>query len=161
MLSPFLIFSPEISYSICPPTDSMRVCLHPSTHFPPSYPRIPLHWGIKFSQDQGLLLPLMPHKAILCYIYGWSQVHICTSMHTPLLVVLDPGSSGWLMLLFFLWCCKPFRSFYNSSIGDPVISSVAGCKHLPLWISASGRASQETTLSVSCHHSLLGIHNSV
>jgi hypothetical protein len=47
--------------------------------------------------------PLMPDKAILCYIYGWS----CGSLHVYSLVgSLDPGSSGWLILLFFLWGCK-------------------------------------------------------
>jgi hypothetical protein len=33
---------------------------------------IPLHWGIEPSQDQGPLLPLMSHKALLCYICCWS-----------------------------------------------------------------------------------------
>jgi hypothetical protein len=43
---------------------------HPPTypHQPPC-PGIPLHWGIEPSQDQGPSLPLMPGKAILCYIY--------------------------------------------------------------------------------------------
>jgi hypothetical protein len=34
-------------------------------------PGIPLHWGIKPSQDQGLLQPLMSNKAILCYIWSY------------------------------------------------------------------------------------------
>jgi hypothetical protein len=33
-------------------------------------PGIPLHWGIKPSQDQGPLLPLMIDYAILCYKYS-------------------------------------------------------------------------------------------
>jgi hypothetical protein len=33
-----------------------------------SSPGIPLHWGIKLPQDQGLFLPLMSNKAILCHI---------------------------------------------------------------------------------------------
>jgi hypothetical protein len=36
-------------------------------------PGIPLHWGIQPSQDQGPLLPVMFHKAILCYIRSWSH----------------------------------------------------------------------------------------
>jgi hypothetical protein len=48
----------------------------------------------------------MPDKAILCYIYGWSP----GSLHVYSLVGgLNPGSSGWLMLLFFLWGSKPLR----------------------------------------------------
>jgi hypothetical protein len=44
----------------------MRVFPHPPLLSP--HPRIPLHWGIKPSQDQGPLLPLKTEKAILCYI---------------------------------------------------------------------------------------------
>jgi hypothetical protein len=43
--------------------------VHQNTHpLPPPYPQIPLHWGIKLSQDQGSFLPLVPDTAILCYI---------------------------------------------------------------------------------------------
>lgn len=34
----------------------------------PHCPSIPLHWGIKPSQDQGILLLLRPDNEILCYI---------------------------------------------------------------------------------------------
>jgi hypothetical protein len=90
----------ETSYPIPPPPASMRVYPHLPTHpLLPPCPHIPLHWGIESSQDQGPLLPLMFDKAILCYIYCWS--------HGSLLVYslvggLDPGSSGWLILLLFL-----------------------------------------------------------
>jgi hypothetical protein len=63
---------PEMLYPIPPPLASMRVFPHPSTHSCP-HPGIPLHWVIKSSQDQGLLLPLIPNKATLCYICGWSH----------------------------------------------------------------------------------------
>jgi hypothetical protein len=56
---------------------SMRVFLHPPTPASASPPRNitghHLHWDIKLSQDQEPLLPLMPHKAILCYICSWSH----------------------------------------------------------------------------------------
>jgi hypothetical protein len=54
-----------------------------------------------------------------------------------------------------------FSHFSNSSVGDPVLSLVVGCEHLPLYLSGSGRASQETAISGSCQQALLGIHNSV
>jgi hypothetical protein len=38
---------------------------------------------------------------------------------------------------------------------------MAGCEHPPLYMSGSGRASQETAISGSCQHALLGIHSSV
>jgi hypothetical protein len=52
---------------------------------------IPLNWGIEPSQDKGLLLSLMPDKAILCFI--------CSSSHGSLHVYsfvggLVPESSG-------------------------------------------------------------------
>lgn len=47
---------------------------HPPTHsLQPHLPSIPIHWGIKSSQDQGRTLPLKPNKAILCYISSWSH----------------------------------------------------------------------------------------
>ena len=46
-------------------------------------------------------------------------------------------------------------------LGDPMISSMVGCKHPSLYMSGSGKASQETAPSDSCQHVLLGIHNSV
>jgi hypothetical protein len=39
----------------------------------PQHPSIPLHWVIEPPQDQGAPLPLMPYKAILCYISSWSH----------------------------------------------------------------------------------------
>jgi len=36
-----------------------------------------------------------------------------------------------------------------------------GCEHLPLYLSCSGRISQETAISGSCQHALLGISNIV
>jgi len=51
----------------------------PTTHpLPPHCPSIPLHWSIDPSQDQRPSLPLMPDKAILCYICSWSHglIHV-------------------------------------------------------------------------------------
>ena len=52
---------------------SVRVVLHPPTHFCLTSLSSPLHWGIKPPQDQGPSVPLMPDKAILCYICNWSH----------------------------------------------------------------------------------------
>jgi hypothetical protein len=68
--------------------------VHP---LPPPHPLIHLHWGIEPSQDQGPLIPLMPDKAILCYICSWCHgfLHVYS-----LVGGLVPGSSGgiWLVL---------------------------------------------------------------
>ena len=147
MISPFLISIPETPYPIPPPPASMRVC-----------PPIPLYWGIEPSWNQGPLLPLMPGKAILCYIHGYSH----GSLHVYSLIGgLDPESSGWLILLFFLLVANPFSNFSlfsNFSIGNPVLSSRVGSEHLHLYMSGSGRASQEIArvqdllLREWCHH---------
>jgi hypothetical protein len=88
---------------------SMKVSTHPSTHpLPPHPSSIPLCWGIP-PQDQGSSLPLMSDKAILCYIYSWSH----GSLHAYSLVGgLVSGSSrrsSYLILLLFLWGCKPLQ----------------------------------------------------
>ena len=41
-------------------------------------------------------------------------------------------------------------------LGTPC--SVNGCENTPLYLSGSGRASQETAISDSCQQALLGIH---
>ena len=70
MLSPFPVSPPGSPYPIFPPPASLRVLTHP---LPPPYSGIPLHWGMEPSQEQGPLFPLMPNKAILCYIRSWSH----------------------------------------------------------------------------------------
>ena len=62
MFSPFLVSPLKITYA---PHPSLCSLTHPLLL--PS-PGIPLYWGIKLSQDQGPLLPLMTDSAILCYI---------------------------------------------------------------------------------------------
>ena len=77
----------------------MRVFSPAPTHpLRPPCPVIPLHWGIKLSQNQRSLLSLMPDKAILCYICRWSH----GSLHVYSMVGdLVPESSGggrvWLV----------------------------------------------------------------
>jgi hypothetical protein len=137
------------------------------THpLPLPHPGIPIQWGIKPSQDPGPLLPLMSDKAIYCYICSWSH----GSLHVYSLVCgLVPGSSGVEVWLIDIFCSSygvanplsSFSPFSSSSIGDPVLSLMVGCKHPPLYLSGSSRASQETAITGSCQQAFLGIHNSV
>jgi hypothetical protein len=77
MLSPFLVSPPEH------PSSAPSPCFYegaPPPIYPPtpiSWAWIPLHCGIEPSQDQGLLLLLMPDNAILCYICSWSNGSPC------------------------------------------------------------------------------------
>ena len=73
------------------PFASMRVVLHLLTHSCFTTLAIPLCWGIKLAYYQRPPLPLMPDKAILCYICSWSH----GSFHVFSLVGgLVPVSSG-------------------------------------------------------------------
>jgi hypothetical protein len=79
------------------------------------------------------------------------------------LVVQFPGPSGgssWLTLLLPPWNCKPVSSF-SPSIGDTVLSPMVVCELLPLYLSNSGRASQETAISGSHQQVLPGIRNNI
>jgi hypothetical protein len=38
---------------------------------------------------------------------------------------------------------------------------LVGCEHPPLYLSGTGRASQDTAISGSCQQGLVGIHNNV
>ena len=73
---------------------------------PPPRPSISLHWGIEPSWDQGSPLPLMPDKAILCYMSVSSHGTLHVYSLVGGLVPGSSGSSGWVILLFFLWGCK-------------------------------------------------------
>ena len=102
----------------------------PLTYPLPSFlPGIPLHWGIKQPQAQGLLLPLMSKKAIFCHIYG--QCHGSLLVYS-LVGVQSLGAqwcvyvcvcgvcvSGLLTLLTLHGAANPLSPFSNSSIWDP------------------------------------------
>ena len=73
MLSPFpfLLHKLPIPSSLLPV--SMRVLPHLTHPLLPQRPNIALSWVIKLPQDCRVPLPVMPHKAILCYISSWSH----------------------------------------------------------------------------------------
>ena len=106
---------------------------------------------------------MMSHKPTPCYICSWRH----GSLHVDSLVGLVPGSSGdtgWFILLFLLWGCKPFSSldlFSSSCIGEPVLSPINHYEHPLLYLSVTSRASQETAILGSCQQALFGIHSSV
>jgi hypothetical protein len=91
----------EAPYPILLPSASMRVLPNPLTHSCLST-RILLHWSTEASQDQKPLLPLMPNKAILCYICSWSHESLHVYSLVGGLVSGSSGASGWLISLFFL-----------------------------------------------------------
>ena len=114
---------PETPYPI-PSTCLYEGVATPSHSLFTPYPGIPLHWGIKLSHEQGPLLPLMPDKAILCYICSWSHGSLHLYSLVGNLVSGSSERSDWLILLFFLWVANPFSPAPNSSTGVSVLSLV-------------------------------------
>ena len=167
----FFIKSEMFSFFLVPHLHPRSPLFHPSSPSKLLWGCYPTHpstltsqlWhsstlGTKPSQDQGPLLPLMPDKAILWDICGWCH----GSCHVNSLVAdLIPESSRagvWLVDIVVLSIGLPTyikSPFSNSSIGDPILSPIVGWEHPPLYLSDSGKASQETTISVSCQHALL------
>ena len=87
--------------------------LPPTPTSPPWHSPIPEPWGIKPLQDQGLLLLLMPDNAILYYICSWSPGTLLVFCLVGDLVPWSSGGSGWLILSFFLWGCKPLQLLHS------------------------------------------------
>ena len=94
MLSPFMVHpQPRNSLSHLPFPYSLRVSPYPPS--PNSLPSNSPTLGYQaFTGTRVTLLPLIPNKAILCYMCGWSH----ESLHVYSLVGgLIPGSSGGLV----------------------------------------------------------------
>lgn len=73
MFSPFRVSPSEIPYPIAPPSAYMRVLTHPPTHFCLPALAFPYTGVSNTPWAQGLLLPLISNKTILCHICDWSH----------------------------------------------------------------------------------------
>jgi hypothetical protein len=109
--------------------------------------------------QQGHSLPHMQPEPWVppCIFFGW------WSSPWELWRCGGGGLAGWHCCSFY-GAANPLSSFSpisNSSIGDPVLSPMVGCDLLPLFLSGSGRTSQETAISGSCQEALSSIHNRV
>ena len=112
----------------------------------------PRHWSIEPSQDQGPLLPLVPYKAILCYIYSWSHgfLHVYSLVGG---LVLGRGSCLVDIVVLPMRLQTP-SAFSVLSLSPtlrevPTLSPMVGCEQSHLYWSSSGRASQVTAISGS------------
>jgi hypothetical protein len=166
---PFLVSPPEHTYTFLPLPASRLVFPHTPTHpLLPPCPCILLCWGVDPSQDQRTLLPLMSNKAILCYICDWSYGSLHVHSLVGGLTTWGPGVRGLGNDIVLPMGCKLDRknniitqSFLQLLHWDPGAHGMTGCKHSPLYLSGSSRASQETAISGSCQQAFLGIYNSV
>ena len=162
MLSPFLVSPLHLPYPIPLSLPSMRVL--PS--LPPSWPGIPLHWGIHWAFTGPRASP--PIDAW----QGHPLLHMQLEPWIPPFVLFGWWFSPWEVwgCVVGWYCCSScevanlfssFSPFSNSFIGDPLLSPMVGCEHPPLYLSVSCRASEETAILGSCQQALLGICNSV
>lgn len=77
----FFTFQTLSSFQIPPPTSFLSFPPPPFHPLLPQQPSTPLFWAIKplWDQGEGVPLPVMPHKAVLCYIPSWSHGYMqCT-----------------------------------------------------------------------------------
>jgi hypothetical protein len=105
MLSTFLVTPPEIPYPIHTPPASMRVLSHQPT--PPSQPWNSPALGNQSFTGSRASPSIDAKKAILCYICSWSHGFLHVYSLFGGLVPGNSGGSAWLILLVFLWNCKP------------------------------------------------------
>ena len=123
---------------------------HSPTHPLPLFgPGVPLYWGIKFASPMGLSLQWWPTRP---------------SFHT---YAARDKSSG---VLLSSYCCSTYRvadpfsslgAFSSSSIGGPVVHSIADCEHPLLCLLGPGIVSQETAISGSFQQNLASVYNGV
>lgn len=118
----------------------MQVLPHPSTSaFPP--------WkGIKSSEEQGPLLPLMSNKTMLYSICNWSHGSLNVYSSVDGLVSESSGVYGCLILYFVCVAnhFSPNSPLSNFHTEDQLLRTIFRCKHLPLYLPASVNATQET-----------------
>ena len=119
----------------------------PLHNHPPTHSCLP---ALTFPYNGASNPPLMGIKVILCHIQDPSHgsLHVYTLVGGPV-----PGScreSSRLTLLLPPQGCKTlssFSPFSNSSTWGNTLSPMVAYKHLSLYLSGSGRASQETAIS--------------
>jgi hypothetical protein len=150
MCSPFQVSPLETPYSIVPPPASMSVTPHPITPVFPPWHFSALRHGTLLGartapptdvQQGHPLLHMQPEPWVPPYVlFGWWS--------SPRQALGREGLACW-------HCYSPhgtaiplssFSFFYNSSIRDPTLSQMVGYEHLPLYLSGSSRASQETAI---------------
>jgi hypothetical protein len=155
MLSPFLVSPLKIPYPLPSP---------PLTNSPTP---TSWHWHSPI---------LVLHKTKSLSSHWWpsrpsSATYASRAMSpTMCFLWLVAYSQGSLGVLVSSYCgssygaANPFSSlgpFSSSFIGDPVLCPMDDSEHPLLYLSGTGRASQETAISGSCQQALVGIHNSV
>ena len=142
----------------------MRVLPYPPTYSPlpakvfpymghqtPSSPKASLPTNVQ--QLHGL--PHMPPTPLMppCVFFGWWFSHEEFQSIWPLDIVVPPMGMENTSVPSFLFPTPPS--------GTTMLSPMVDCKHTPLYLSGSGRASLETVILSFHQQAVPGIHNSV
>jgi hypothetical protein len=101
----FIYISNVIPFPHFPCKDPLSLPPSPCslTHpLPLPCPGFSIHRSTEPSQDQGPLLSLTFHKAILCYICSWSHGSLHVYSLVGGLVPGSSGGSGWFILMFLI-----------------------------------------------------------
>jgi len=127
--------------------------MHP---FQTPHPDIPLHLG---GSSLGRTKSFSSHwcptrSSFATFAAGAMGLSMCTLW---MVVWSLEALVGWYCSYGVASPFSSFNPFSNSSNRDPILSSMVGWEHSPLYMSCSGCASQETAKSGSCQHALLGI----
>ena len=164
MLAPFLVPTHNLP---SPPSPPASLRMFP---YPPTYSHLP---SLALPYTGSLSLPKTKGLSSHCCLKARPLLHMQLEPCVPSYIFFGWWFSPWELWqgLVGWYCCSsygvanPFSSFSpfsNSSIDVSMLNPIVGCKHLPLYLSGSGRASQETAWSSrSSQQALVGIHNRV
>ena len=113
MLSPFSLSLQKTLYPISCPSASMQMLTYSPTHSCLIALAYPYLGSLSLHRVKGLP-PIVPDKVILYYICSWSYGSLHVYSLVGGLVSGSSGVSGWLILSFFLWGCRPFHFLQSS-----------------------------------------------
>jgi hypothetical protein len=160
LLSFFHVSPPEPPYPTHPPPASITPPTHPPTPgFPPLCSLTLKHQS---SQAQGPFFSLMSNMGILSHICGCHLGSLYVYSLVGGQIRWSSGGSGRLTLLLPQWGCNPpqlLQSLFQLLTRDSMLNPMVGCQHLPLYLSGSGRGSQETDILGFHQQALPSIHN--
>ena len=129
---------------------SQKFPTHSPTHpLPLLGPGVPLYWSIYRLEDQGPSLPnidQLGHLLLHMQLETRARRSLITSYCYSTYRVADPFSS--------------LGTFSSSSIGVPVLYSIADDEHLLLYLPGTGTASYKRAIPGSLQQNLAGICNS-
>jgi hypothetical protein len=153
---PFPGFPSENPLSHLPPHIAfMRVLRHPPTHSHLTALKFPYTGTSNLHRTKCLSSHWCQISlSSVTYPAGAMGLSMCTFWFSPC-------EFARLILLLSLWCCSSFSSFYNSSIGNPMLSPMVGWEHPPCICQALAEPLRRQLHQAPVSKHFLAICNSV